>query len=60
MCVVRIVCLPDDNPGWDDHQRRNGYDHDEHPSLELAILIDEVESGIENQKLCGSVYGPAT
>lgn len=48
-CVVGIVCLPDERPGRDDHKRGNDYDHDEHPSLDPAVLIDEVEPGIENQ-----------
>ena len=60
MSVVWIECLPDERPGWNDHRRCNDYDHDEHVSFELAILIHKVESGIEDQELRGCVYGPAT
>ena len=57
--VVRVVCLPDEDPGRDDHQARHNDDHDEHPSLDPVIPINEVQSGIEDKKLRGRVDGPA-
>ena len=40
MCVVGVVRLPDEDPGWDDHQGRNGDDQNEDPSLEPPIPIN--------------------
>ena len=57
--VVGVVRLPVEDPAWDDHQAGNDDDHDEHPSLEPLIPIDEMQSGIEDQKLRGRVYRPA-
>ena len=60
MWVIGIECLPDQRPGRDNHQGRNSDDHDKHPLLKPVALIDQVESGIEDQKLCRSVYSPSS
>ena len=57
--VVRVVCLPDEDPGRYDHQAGNDDDHNEHPSLDPVTPIHEVQSGIEDQELRGRVNGPA-
>ena len=46
--VVRVVRLPDEDPGRNDHQAGNDDDHDEHISLEPWVPIDEMQSGIED------------
>ena len=57
--VVRVVRLPDEDPGRDDHQARHDDDHDEHISLEPWVPVDEMQSGIEDQELRGRVDRPA-
>ena len=57
--IVRVIRLPDEDPGRDDHQAGHDDDHDEDPSLEPLIPIYEMQSGIEDQELRGRVDGPA-
>ena len=57
--VVRVVSLPDEDPGRYDHQARRNDNHDKHASLDPVIPIHEMQSGIEDQELRGRVDGPA-
>ena len=58
-CVVGAVCLPVQRPCRNYHKRSDGDDHDQDPSLEPAILVDKMKSGVQDQKLRRSVYGPS-
>ena len=58
-CVVGVVCLPVQRPCRNYHERCDGDDHDQDPSLEPAILVDKMKSGVQDQKLRRSVYGPS-
>ena len=56
--IVRIIRLPDERPGGDDHQGCNTYNHAEDPLVQPHVLIHEMQSRIEDQELRGCVYGP--
>ena len=58
-CTVGVVCLPVQRPCRNYHERCDGDDHDQDPSLEPAILVDKIKSGVQDQKLRRSVYSPS-